>query len=81
MSHVITVRMYLCSPHSLRGTAETLARLNKMIEKLRDSITGYKWMTVIPQLTSRICHKEPEVYRLLSVGSPLLRTLSDVERC
>ncbi len=51
----------------LKPNAETLAQLNGKIEKLRDSITGYKWMTVIPQLTSRICHKEPAVYQLLSV--------------
>ena len=37
------------------------------IERLRDRMTGCKWMAVIPQLISRICHKEPTVYRILSV--------------
>jgi hypothetical protein len=52
---------------------ETLAELTKKIERLRDNMTGCKWMAVLPQLISRICHKEQSVHLILSVRVSLHR--------
>jgi hypothetical protein len=50
---------------------ETLLAVCKKIERLSYTIPGYKWMTVVPQLTSRICHQQENVTTLLAVRTIL----------
>lgn len=50
------------------SSPEALLRLNELLVALRDGMAGYKWMTALPQLTSRINHKNDSVYALLKVN-------------
>ena len=31
-------------------------------------VPPYKWLLVLPQLTSRVCHAQPDVQGLMQVG-------------
>jgi hypothetical protein len=37
------------------------------MESLRDTMSGYKWITALPQLASRICHQNAAVHTILIV--------------
>ncbi|XP_074649776.1 serine/threonine-protein kinase ATR-like [Tubulanus polymorphus] len=52
-----------------------LSSLNKLIEDFRVKIQPYQFLTALPQLISRICHAQPEVFnRLMSIISTVLGT-------
>lgn len=54
-----------CRPNF--SSPETLVKLNELMNVLRDNMAGYKWMTALPQLISRISHKNDTVVALLKV--------------
>ena len=44
---------------------DTLRRMLETLAEVRTKMAGYRWMTVLPQLASRICHRHREVHRYI----------------
>jgi len=44
---------------------EVLVRMLRRISALRDHLPGYLWVLTLPQLVSRLCHRHPDVIRVM----------------
>ena len=55
-------------------TEETLARMTQMLRDMRSKMVAYRWMTVLAQMTSRICHRHASVHHYINgtLGAILL---------
>jgi hypothetical protein len=57
----LEARTGMSSPHE-----STLAEIIARIKLMRSKMIGHRWMTVLPQLMSRVCHKHKAVQSFLT---------------
>ena len=65
------VESHICNKNSNKKTTEEmikcLARMNDIMKKFLDKAPPFYFLSVFPQLTSRICHAHADVWAILRI--------------